>query len=498
MKLSDKILILVCASALFFGTFVVLFSNWVLTRAEERNEIYIAKLLTNGLAESLALNVINNNPVAASQILRSITSKSSDYVFAYLTGFDGKVFAHTFDRGFPAALSGKSSSQNPHSPHQHLRIKDIGSVLNASTPLVPGMRARLNIGLNRTNLQKTTNESLLILSFAIAGIALVIAGLGWFFGARLTRTLSQIAKGFALFEAGKKLTPLTLKTTGFEDGQLKNAFNHMVSELNQAENALLEMNTQLEKRVEERTQELEVAQETLIQSERLATLGQLTSIVSHEMRNPLGTIRASLFTIQGHLPEETPLLEKAFNRIGRCIDRMDKIVDELLDYSKTKKLNLVSLNLESWLKDCLDEQLFPKNILIEQALSAPDTMVEIDPDRLQRALINILDNSSQAILGDPPDITTENLGTLTISTKSTAEKIEISISDTAGGINSEILPKIFEPLYSTKSFGVGLGLPIVKTIMEDHKGGVEVQSELNQGTKFTLWIPQQQSMESAQ
>ena len=110
--------------------------------------------------------------------------------------------------------------------------------------------------------------------------------------------------------------------------------------------------------------------------------------------------------------------------------------------------------------------------------------VEIDRDLFRRVIINIIENSCQAIKES-----IKNDSTLLIQTVLTESTTEVVISDTGNGVSEDIYPHIFEPLYSSKGFGVGLGLPIAKQIMEQHGGGITVSSEKNVGTKVILWFP---------
>lgn len=238
--------------------------------------------------------------------------------------------------------------------------------------------------------------------------------------------------------------------------------------------------------LEEKTRLLEnlaLAQESLIQRERFAVLGQLTGVVSHELRNPLGTIRASLFTIQEKTSGRGLNLERAVERMERNILRCDRIIDELLDYARTTSLHLETTDIDEYLTEFASEYPVPDGIKVELSLQS-DCVAEIDRDRFRRCLNNVVENACHALQesGRPEK-------RLNLTAKKSNGRLNIEVSDNGSGINEADIVKVFEPLFSTKSFGVGLGLPIVRQIMEQHSGGAEMKSVLGEKTTITLWLP---------
>jgi signal transduction histidine kinase len=240
----------------------------------------------------------------------------------------------------------------------------------------------------------------------------------------------------------------------------------------------------LEELVRERTRELEEAHEQLIRKERLAALGQLTATVAHEIRNPLGTVKTSIFSIGDALERnELERVYRALKLAERNIQRCDGIINELLDYTRKWEVKLEPVAIDLWLNDLLDEQEIPENIECRRELHA-DLVLPIAREHLRRAVVNVFANAIQAMQDEE---TTENR--LTIESAVTEDRLEIHIIDTGPGIVKNVLDKVFEPLFSTKGFGIGLGLPIVRDIMERHGGGIEIQSEIGKGTIVILWLP---------
>jgi signal transduction histidine kinase len=251
----------------------------------------------------------------------------------------------------------------------------------------------------------------------------------------------------------------------------------------QAEQDLTGFNQELEQRVEERTEELHQAQKELLRKERLATLGQLTGTVSHELRNPLAVMRTSTHILRSLSADAKPQAARAVDRLERSITRCDHIVDELLDYTRISNMEPRPMGLDGWLAETLAELEVPEGVTLNTSLGLDGATIPIDAERLRRAVINVFDNACQAMAE------AGRLATLTVTTQARNGRAEITIADTGPGISGDILPHIFEPLFSTRNFGVGLGLPVVKQIMEQHGGGVSIDTHEGQGTCFTLWLP---------
>jgi len=262
-----------------------------------------------------------------------------------------------------------------------------------------------------------------------------------------------------------------------------------ITERKRAEEKLQKYHLQLEELVEERTEELRTAQDELVRKERLATLGNLTATVSHELRNPLGSMRPSLYVIETITRDNNnEKLQTAVQRLNRSIDRCDNIIDELLDYTRITELSLQTVVLDDWLGEVIHEQPLLDGIQLIYQPDLDNTRVDIDADRLRRAVINIFENACHAMLEDNSTTKVINGASLTIKTLLANDRINISIGDSGSGIPDEVMKRIFEPLFSTKGFGVGLGMPTVQQIMKQHRGGIDIDTG-SAGTTITLWLP---------
>ena len=251
-----------------------------------------------------------------------------------------------------------------------------------------------------------------------------------------------------------------------------------------AEIELTKYREQLELLVEERTTKLKEAQEELIQKERLATLGRLTATVSHELRNPLGTIQTALFAIENSLQHKdysqgTRSLELAERSIGRCVT----IIEELNSYARVKELKIAEASIDDWLRTVFKEQSIPEEISCELDLSI-GIRTSFDQEKLRQVAVNLITNAVHALQDK-----TSGKKLLRISTHLLDDNYEIRFSDNGIGMSEDIKEKVFEPLYSTKGFGVGLGMVVVKNIVEQHHGEINIESKEGQGTTVTLRLP---------
>jgi PAS domain S-box-containing protein len=257
-----------------------------------------------------------------------------------------------------------------------------------------------------------------------------------------------------------------------------------ISERKAAESELEKYRAHLEELVTERTSQLQAAQEELIQKGRLAVLGQLTATVSHEIRNPLGTVANALYLLKDSLAgEEHAHLARPLELAERNVVRCDNIISDLLDFSRQRTIEKEPLKIDAWFAELLDEISFPDEVQCHWDLTSQATVLA-DSERLRRVMVNVITNALQALA----EISNANKR-VEIQTRIVDSRCEILICDNGSGMCEEVMSRIFEPMFSTKNFGVGLGVPIIKNIMDGHGGGVHYRSKPNIGTTVTMWLP---------
>ena len=240
----------------------------------------------------------------------------------------------------------------------------------------------------------------------------------------------------------------------------------------------------LEKKVVARTSALEKAQKQLLVKERLAALGQIIATVAHEIRNPLGTIRSSVFTIkEAYCNEEETRMDRAMGLAERNIVRCDNIITELLDFTRSRDIKKDEVDFDTWLEQVINDQEIPDSVVLKY-MPASNAHLRIGRESFRRVVVNLIENAIQAIQSQ-----SKIKGQIDVATCLDEGQLIVEIKDNGPGIPEETLEKIFEPLYSTKGSGVGLGLAIVKKIIELHHGRIKVESNPPEMTRFVLSIP---------
>ncbi|MCK5593259.1 PAS domain S-box protein, partial [Candidatus Bathyarchaeota archaeon] len=246
---------------------------------------------------------------------------------------------------------------------------------------------------------------------------------------------------------------------------------------------------QLEELVENRTRLLKEAQDQLISSERLAAIGEVATMVGHDLRNPLQSIENARYYLNNELPRllhSTPIPQKAMEMlkvISDSVNYADKIIKDLHDFSATKNPTLKKTDINAIVKETLSQVKATENVEFITELGHLPT-IEADKDMIKRVFLNLAINGTQAMK--------ENVGTLEVSTEKTKGFIEISFKDTGIGISKENMERLFTPFLTTKAQGMGMGLPICKKFIDAHDGNIEVESEEGKGSTFTVRLPIQQ------
>jgi signal transduction histidine kinase len=233
---------------------------------------------------------------------------------------------------------------------------------------------------------------------------------------------------------------------------------------------------------------LEAANRNLIQRERLATLGELTATVSHELRNPLGTIQASYFLLKSRLAGTADeKVGNALERAGRAIVRCDRIIEALLDFTRETSLHREITQLDVWLEEELRAYTFPASVTVRLSIEK-NIRGSFDRQILYQCLTNVLNNACDAILEDG-DSGQEKPSIITVSLSPGPGGVVLTVEDTGTGIAREHLELIFTPLFSTKGFGTGLGLPLVRKLLDLHGGQIDVSSRRGEGTTVRITLP---------
>jgi len=270
-----------------------------------------------------------------------------------------------------------------------------------------------------------------------------------------------------------------------EIGQLARSFNHMTMELQKATENYLMLNRTLEDKVREESRKLKEAQEQLIQSEKLTSLGKMAAGVAHEINNPLTSILINSHLIAEKLKNDARFQEN-LNLVINEATRCSEIVKGLLEFSRQSppEKNPADINkvIEKTLL-LLRSQLLVHNVKVAKDLVGDLPKIMIDINKIEQVFTNIVLNAIEAM----PDG-----GMLFVSSRNSADSrfVEIKFSDEGVGIPKENINRIFDPFFTTKGTkGTGLGLSVSYGIVQQHRGTIDVQSELGKGTSITIQLP---------
>ncbi|MEE8413722.1 MAG: ATP-binding protein, partial [Dehalococcoidales bacterium] len=303
----------------------------------------------------------------------------------------------------------------------------------------------------------------------------------------ITRPISRLFEVTRQIAAGD-LSQRAEVTSKDELGGLAVSFNQITESLQKSRNEIEEKNRELEAMNEElRTsnEELRETQEQLVRSEKLAAIGELAGGVGHELRNPLGAIKNAVYYVRrkvakSELGEQEPRVMEFLDIVDGEINSSEKIINDLLGFSRVGKPSAWLTHIERVIEDAISHIPIPENIELDKKLDTDLPEVEVDKDQIRQVLMNLLTNGVQSM---------PEGGRLTVAAGQKDGFLEVKIADTGQGIPGETLGKIFDPLFTTKAKGIGLGLAVCKAIIERHQGHIEVESEVGQGTVFTLKLP---------
>jgi signal transduction histidine kinase len=244
---------------------------------------------------------------------------------------------------------------------------------------------------------------------------------------------------------------------------------------------LAEANANLEEKVVERTRQLKETLEKLYRAEKLAAIGKLAGAIGHELRNPLGVIKNSAYFLNLKLqPSADDKIKKHLEIIEKEVGASTLIIEDILSFARIKMPEQKPVEIAPLIRESVESLPAPEGITVDIRPAEGLPRAFIDRAQIGQVFTNLIKNAYQAM---------PQGGRLTISTSLKGNFLEVAFADTGVGIPPENLPKLFEPLFTTKEKGTGFGLAIVASIVEGHKGKVEVESKIGEGTTFKILLP---------
>lgn len=313
----------------------------------------------------------------------------------------------------------------------------------------------------------------------IAAIALFLGlAAAWFTSRRITRPLIQLSEAASAISAGDFSRPVRIDRSD-ELGQLGNAFSAMAGEVRLTRE-------HLEQRIDERTRDLNTtleqlhdAQEALVRRERLAMLGQLSSGVGHELRNPLGVMTNAVYFLKAVLTTAPAKVHEYLEILQQQITLSEKIVGDLLDFARQKPPQRKPTPLREATEFQVNKLGRADGVRVDIHVPEDLPPVLVDPIQLGQVILNLLTNASQAMEGN---------GQVIVRATQNGTRVFYEVADTGPGIAPANLEKIFEPLFTTKARGIGLGLSVSRMLARANGGDLTAVSAPGEGARFTLTL----------
>jgi signal transduction histidine kinase len=240
---------------------------------------------------------------------------------------------------------------------------------------------------------------------------------------------------------------------------------------------------ELEQRVDERTAELVETHKRLVAQERIAALGRAAAQVAHEVKNPLAGLLLYSLQLKSKAAKFSESEAYLVDKIVDTINHLNSRVEQILGFARPVNLTLQSANLNEIINDILEllrPQLAANKVEVRLSLGQQAAYAMLDQSSMRGALMNLMLNSIEAMSGG---------GTLSIAVERTGETLRLEIVDTGRGIAEEEAKKIFEPFYTTKEQGLGLGMPYARKVIEQHGGTISLSSRIGEGTTISIVLP---------
>ena len=442
-----------------------------------------ALILARGLADASANSLVTYNYVGVEQSL-AVATRSPDVVYAVVLDKEGNIAASSV-RSAPIQwlLAGTDVTPPPAGTDPIIRQRRIpGSsdetVYDVWVPVaIEGSDQRwgtARVGVSLESMHQEIARTRWQIA-AIGLISLVVGSLSSIVLAqRITKPLQALTRGVAAVGHGDLTQRIDIQTKD-ELGELAHAFNDMTAQL-------------------ARVRDLE---ERLRRADRLAALGTMAAGIAHDIRNPLTSIL--IFSQLMSLHHDDPDVRQKFDRVvPRELERVQGVIEDMMELARPAALNLEPTNLNEVLTQALElyeEQAATQGVKVAREFDPDLPFCNADRKRLHRCISNLLANAIQAMAkGGDLAVHTSLVSDVPAAASPSAgappdAMIRVTIADTGQGIQPDRLSSIFDPFYTTKEKGLGLGMAITHRIVEDHTGTIDVQSQVGLGTTFTIHLP---------
>jgi two-component system NtrC family sensor kinase len=363
--------------------------------------------------------------------------------------------------------------------HQHARWTPVLGVLD------------IRYSLNDMD-QRISGNALTITAFSLGFVLVASLSVGLFVNRLVYLPLRDLEAGAKRISSGNLEQPIPVRS-GDEFGELAGSFNAMTAALRNSRSELREWARTLEQKVEQRTEQLRIAQAEAARGEKLASVGLLASGIAHELNNPLTGVLTFSHLLREKMADgsqDAEDMELVIRETKRCAS----IIRRLLDFARDKPPEKKFADLNQILEDTarlVERPAHLRDIAITFELDRALPQVWVDPDQIKQVVMNLLVNAQHAIDGEGSIvIRTRRLPQPSTSQAGAVPVVEFSVTDTGCGIPEENFRRIFDPFFTSKlGLGTGLGLSVSHGIVEAHGGTIEVESKVGEGSTFRVRLP---------
>jgi two-component system NtrC family sensor kinase len=439
-----------------------------LPRQQERMVAKQAETIGNYIEKQAISSILVEDYVSLNELLHLSCAGQKNLDFMFIINNKGMPVASTFEKGVPENLI-RACESAAHTKYNYksFTIKE-KPYLVFKKSLLQGELGNLCFGINLKEIHSATKVNFIIILlflFIVLGITLIGSYLiGKWIGMpldRLAKFAEKVPHGSIEMVEGKMFSSSETKT-------LFKAFDRMVRRLKEAD------------------QEREEFNQKMLVSERLAAIGTLASGVAHEINNPINGIDACLKRVKKIINDPKKVVEY-IDSSQKSLDHMKHVTLQLLDFSKPQKYSFKKLDLNNLIDYAVEITSFrlkKEKIKLIKQFDNRLPMITGDEHHLSQLFVNLILNSIDAM---------QDGGELTLFTSCNEHNVSAKVKDTGTGITESVKNKIFDPFFSTKEpgKGTGLGLSVSYRIAKEHKGKLEVKSEVGIGTEFALILPVQ-------
>lgn len=461
MKLRTKITVFTTAiliSVVFFTLLPI--RGTVINSFREELEKKAFSIAGN-LSDRIGNSIILKDYVHASKAMSDVINKEKDVEYIFVTNEEGEIFAHTFDRGTPPDILGWNPLSGGSLSIQLLDTEK-GYIRDVGVPVIDGTRSELHLGIREDSLRDTLTKMRFLTIPIIFGVVFlgVIAS---FIASRLiTKPLNKFVAFTKVLGKGEYGSRVDVPY-GDEIGYLARNFNRLSMQLKTAREKMEEAYTYTH----------------LVEAEKLSSIGQISSGLAHELKNPLTSLKMLFQAFKEH-PDMT---REDAEVISSEIEKMDAILNNFMGFVKQKGFYLADTDLHDLVHRVLSLATYDienAHIVVHTEMLENLPRVTADRGLLEQVFLNLIINAVHAMPGG---------GEIRISGKSDDTFVEVMVWDRGGGIPSDIREKIFNPFFTTKEEGTGLGLAIAYNIVKSHGGKLFFNSDEGKGTVFTVRLP---------